>query len=107
MQISDNQNPLAQKKMLSPLVKFGPENYRFKIPVEIRIPQYTANGLNGNDNNMLAKVLMNNQSDYWTKIDIQNGNYSQDNYNSDVKVVSLTVQQFWEHDIIRLLHFLT
>lgn len=88
--------------MLSPLVKFGPENYRFQIPVEIRIPQYstnsnsgvTPNGSGSGDNNMLAKVLMNNHSDYWTKIDIQNGNYPTDQYASDVKVVSLTVQQF-------------
>ncbi|CAL8124212.1 unnamed protein product [Orchesella dallaii] len=84
-------DPNNPQKMLSPLVKFGPENYRFQIPVEIRIPQYSA--ASAMNDNMLAKVLMNNQSEYWTKIDIQNGNYDND-FGSEVKVVSLTVQQF-------------
>jgi len=84
-------DPNNPQKMLSPLVKFGPENYRFQIPVEIRIPQYSA--ASAMNDNLLAKVLMNNQSEYWTKIDIQNGNYDND-FGSEVKVVSLTVQQF-------------
>lgn len=89
----DTGNPAAGKKMLSPLVKFGPENYRFQIPVEIRIPQYSANSSGNDSNHMLAQVLMNNQADYWTKIDIQNGNYPGE-FGEQVKVVSLTVQQF-------------
>ncbi|XP_035706927.1 tight junction protein ZO-1-like [Folsomia candida] len=78
--------------LMSPLIKFGPENLRFLKPIEIRIPQY--NKKLNNINN--AKVLLNSEHS-WSKVDIKSGwleeNGDNDNQ-QELKIVSLTVQKF-------------
>jgi hypothetical protein len=87
--------------LISPLVKFGPEGYRFRKPVEIRIPQYSrlsnASVLlgGGTDNN---NKLQQQQQQKWSRINIRHD--EEDNEGEDAlgdipfKIVSLTIQQF-------------